>query len=64
MLCRPHITIITGANGSGKSAVLQALQVCLGVSARSTGRGVSLSCFVRNGEEGEVVTSALVQVRP
>ena len=25
--CRPHITFISGANGSGKSAIMSALQV-------------------------------------
>lgn len=33
-----HVTFISGTNGSGKSAVLQALQCCLGVKASSTGR--------------------------
>lgn len=26
-ICRPHITFISGANGSGKSAIMSALQV-------------------------------------
>ncbi len=47
--CRPHVTLISGTNGSGKSAVLQALQVCLGASARSTGRSASLGNFIRTG---------------
>lgn len=34
----PHITFISGANGSGKSAALTALQCCLGVQAKGTGR--------------------------
>jgi hypothetical protein len=36
--CRPHLNFISGENGSGKSAVLQCLQVCLGAQARLTGR--------------------------
>ena len=36
--CRPHLNFISGENGSGKSAALQCLQVCLGVQARLTGR--------------------------
>lgn len=34
---RPHVTFISGTNGSGKSAVLQALQCCLGVKASQVG---------------------------
>ena len=34
----PHVTFISGTNGSGKSAVLQALQFCLGLQAKKTGR--------------------------
>ena len=39
--CRPHLNFISGENGSGKSAALQCLQVCLGVQARLTGRARS-----------------------
>ncbi|KAF5830376.1 hypothetical protein DUNSADRAFT_14673 [Dunaliella salina] len=46
----PHITLVSGTNGSGKSAVMQALQVCLGVAARTTGRGHNLSSFIRSGQ--------------
>lgn len=46
---RTHVTLVSGTNGSGKSSVMQALQACLGVSARSTGRGTSLAGFIRTG---------------
>lgn len=36
--CRPHLNFVSGENGSGKSAALQCLQVCLGLQARLTGR--------------------------
>ena len=39
--CRPHLNFISGENGSGKSATLQCLQVCLGVDARKTGRSTT-----------------------
>ncbi|GFR43935.1 hypothetical protein Agub_g5073 [Astrephomene gubernaculifera] len=52
-----HVTLVSGQNGSGKSAVMQALQVCLGVTARSTGRGSNLGGFIRTG-----ATDAKVQV--
>ena len=38
LVCRPHLNFISGENGSGKSAALQCLQICLGVQARLTGR--------------------------
>ena len=44
----PHLNIITGRNGSGKSAILAGLQVCLGASARSTHRGNKIGDLVRN----------------
>ena len=34
----PHATFINGTNGSGKSAILQGLQFCLGMQAARTGR--------------------------
>lgn len=34
----PHVTFINGTNGSGKSAILQGLQFCLGMQAAKTGR--------------------------
>ncbi|KAG2453512.1 hypothetical protein HYH02_001732 [Chlamydomonas schloesseri] len=45
----PHVTLVSGQNGSGKSAVIQALQVCLGASARETSRARSLTAFVKEG---------------
>lgn len=44
-----HVNVVSGTNGSGKSAVLQALQACLGASARETGRGTNLAGFIRSG---------------
>jgi len=38
-----------GTNGSGKSAVLQAVQFCLGVSAAKTGRAGSNQNFIKSG---------------
>lgn len=45
----PHLTFISGANGSGKSAILTAITACLGVSASKTNRATSVKEFVRNG---------------
>lgn len=47
----PLINFIIGHNGSGKSAVLTALQLCLGGKATSTNRGQSLKHFIKTGAE-------------
>jgi hypothetical protein len=48
---RPHVTLVSGTNGSGKSAVMQGLQVCLGVSAKATGRAGNMGAFIRTGAQ-------------
>lgn len=47
----PLINFIIGHNGSGKSAVLTALTLCLGGKATSTNRGQSLKSFIKEGQE-------------
>lgn len=47
----PLINFIIGHNGSGKSAVLTALTLCLGGKASATNRGQSLKSFIKEGEE-------------
>lgn len=51
----PHVTFISGTNGSGKSATLQALQCALGVDARKTGRATSQKGFVREGAHEAII---------
>lgn len=52
----PLINFIVGENGSGKSAVLTALTLCLGGKASDTNRGGSLKSFVKEGtEQGKLV---------
>lgn len=45
----PNVTFVSGRNGSGKSALLTALQVCFGVQARRTGRAGAVRDLVRQG---------------
>lgn len=45
------INFITGNNGSGKSALLTALTVCLGGRAATTQRATSLAALIREGAE-------------
>jgi ABC-type glutathione transport system ATPase component len=47
----PLINFIIGHNGSGKSAVLTALTICLGGKATATNRGQNLKSFVKEGKE-------------
>ena len=47
----PLINFIIGHNGSGKSAVLTAITICLGGKASSTNRGGSLKAFIKEGQE-------------
>jgi chromosome segregation ATPase len=57
----PNVNLLTGINGSGKSAVLQALQCCLGARAAETGRYRSMREFVQRGEAQAVVKVTLVR---
>ena len=45
----PRVNFVSGANGSGKSALLQALQLALGVRAAATGRAGAAAGLVRSG---------------
>ncbi|KAF1970440.1 dna repair protein-like protein rad18 [Bimuria novae-zelandiae CBS 107.79] len=46
----PLINFIIGHNGSGKSAVLTALTLCLGGKANATNRGQNLRSFIKSGK--------------
>jgi structural maintenance of chromosomes protein 6 len=47
----PLLNFIVGQNGSGKSAILTAITLCLGGKASSTNRGGSLKSFIKEGTE-------------
>lgn len=50
-LCR-NVNFINGQNGSGKSAILAAIQICLGAGARRTHRARNLKELVRKEAAG------------
>ena len=52
----PLINFICGKNGSGKSAVLTAIILCLGGKASATNRGSSLKSFIKEGEDAATIT--------
>jgi len=47
----PLINFIIGHNGSGKSAVLTAITLCLGGKATATNRGQNMKAFIKEGTE-------------
>ncbi|KAK3906263.1 hypothetical protein C8A05DRAFT_29899 [Staphylotrichum tortipilum] len=51
----PLLNFIVGENGSGKSAILTAVTLCLGGKASSTNRGGSLKSFIKEGCERAVL---------
>ncbi|KAI0121623.1 P-loop containing nucleoside triphosphate hydrolase protein [Xylariales sp. AK1849] len=46
----PLLNFVVGENGSGKSAILTAITLCLGGKASSTNRGAALRSFVKEGQ--------------
>lgn len=54
----PLINFVVGMNGSGKSAVLTAITLCLGGKAAATNRGASLKSLIKEGTE-----SAKLEIR-
>ncbi|KAJ5377879.1 uncharacterized protein N7496_005288 [Penicillium cataractarum] len=56
----PLINFIIGKNGSGKSAVLTAITLCLGGKASATNRGQSLKSFIKEGKEN---ASIIVRIK-
>jgi len=60
-LCR-NVNFIIGQNGSGKSAILAAIRICLGAAARSTGRGRSLQDLILKGAAGNAPSYAKIRV--
>ncbi|KPI35945.1 Structural maintenance of chromosomes protein 6 [Cyphellophora attinorum] len=55
----PLINFICGKNGSGKSAILTAIQLCFGGKAAATGRGRKLEDYIRTGQTGASVTCSI-----
>jgi structural maintenance of chromosomes protein 6 len=51
----PLLNFIVGENGSGKSAVLTAITLCLGAKASSTNRGGSLKNFIKEGADSSAL---------
>lgn len=52
----PRLNFIVGNNGSGKSAILTAISICLGAKASDTNRGTSLKELIREGYNSARIT--------
>ncbi len=50
-----HLNFVNGKNGSGKSAIAAAIQICLGGKTTSTGRGKSLKSLIREGSHNNAI---------
>ena len=50
-----HLNFVTGKNGSGKSAIAAAIQLCLGGRTTNTGRGKKLSGMIREGSKNPAI---------
>jgi len=44
-----NVTIVHGANGSGKTSIIDALQICLGAKGQDTSRATKLSRMIKHG---------------
>ncbi|KAJ9604138.1 Structural maintenance of chromosomes protein 6 [Cladophialophora chaetospira] len=55
----PLINFICGKNGSGKSAILTAIILCLGGKASATNRGARLQNFIKEGEDHATIICKL-----
>ena len=58
----PNVNFVNGDNGSGKSAILAAIQICLGASAKRTGRGRNMRELIRNFNKANPPACAKVRV--
>lgn len=54
-----YITVVTGLNGSGKSAILAALMVVFGSRSKDTGRGVNVANLIKEGESVAYITATI-----
>lgn len=55
-----NVNFITGRNGSGKSAILAALQICLGAKARNTHRASKCADLIRKGFSGRAIVEVTI----
>jgi len=52
-----QVNFLTGSNGTGKSAVVAAIQLCLGATAKRSGRANAVKDMIRQGSPGPAIIS-------
>ncbi|KAH3679373.1 hypothetical protein WICMUC_001054 [Wickerhamomyces mucosus] len=60
----PKLNFIIGHNGSGKSAILTAISVCLGAKATETNRGSNLRDLIKEGSNSCTISVVLKNTGP
>jgi chromosome segregation ATPase len=71
-MCHRHLVVnfndklnfVVGSNGSGKSALLTAISLCLGCKASVTQRGNSVKSLIREGETQATISVTLTNEGP
>lgn len=60
----PNVNIVNGANGSGKSAIVAALQIGLGARSGDTERGSKFADLIKHGEQSGAVIIKIMNRKP
>lgn len=60
----PQINFVCGKNGSGKSAILTAMIICLGGKASMTNRGGSLKSLIKHGAQQATIVCRIKNEGP
>lgn len=60
----PNVNIINGANGSGKSAIVAALQIGLGAMASATERASRIDDHIMHGKDSAIITINILNHKP
>lgn len=60
----PNVNVVNGANGSGKSAIVAALQIGLGAKANATERGSKMQDHIMHGKESAIITIRIHNRKP
>ncbi len=60
----PNVNVVNGANGSGKSAIVAALQIGLGAKANATERGSKIEDHIMHGKDSAIITIRIHNRKP
>eukprot|EP00899_Mesostigma_viride_P004273 jgi/Mesvir1/13847/Mv15993-RA.1 len=60
----PNVNVVVGENGSGKSALLTAIMLCLGGKPRATSRALNIGSLVQEGKTKSILSVTLRNTLP